>query len=254
MSDATPASSISSLISESLERFLNFYSITAAAASVGMLALAQPAQAEIVITRMNKTVPLCTYTDPCSLAIDLNKDGVTDLKIQLLYSLARPNTARSLVAVGSNGADVVGTSGVPYASCLVRGAKIGPSARFYKDGQMEASNGDPGISHVLYGKWSGNHPDRFLGVKFKISGKTHYGWVRVTVNSFPGQITATVTEYGYDTVANKAVKAGLPGAAASAAEGDAAGRNVADSAASLGMLARGVDGLALLRRKKALVH
>ncbi len=227
-----------------LDRGLKSYSLAAAAASVGMLALTQPASGEIVINHINKAVPICARLDPCSLAIDLNNDGIDDVKFQLLSTQEPTHYARSLTAFGSNGAEVVGTSEVPYASCLLRGGKVGPSARFNAFGQMEASNGDPGISRVLYGEWYGNHPNRFLGVKFKIKHETHYGWVRVTVDSTPGAITATVTEYGYETIANKIVKVGLSGAAAKTADGQ-----VVKPAASLGMLARGVEGLALWRRE-----
>jgi hypothetical protein len=38
-------------------------------------------------------------------------------------------------------------------------------------------------SHIFGGPWGGNHPNRFLGVKFLIHGKTHYGWIRVTVRA-----------------------------------------------------------------------
>ena len=231
-----------------LDRGLKSYSLAAAAASVGMLALTQPASGEIIINHINKAVPVCARLDPCSLAIDLNNDGIADVKFQLLSTRQPTHYERSLAAFGSNGAEVVGTSEVPYAYCLLRGGKVGPSARFIAFGQMEASNGDPGVSRVLYGNWYGNHADRFLGVKFKIKHETHYGWVRVTVDSTPGAITATVTEYGYETIANKIVKVGLSGAAANTVD-----RKVAKPAASLGMLARGVESLALWRREQSSV-
>ena len=54
-------------------------------------------------------------------------------------------------------------------------------------------------------------------------GQTHYGWVRLTVtvkhkgtgHGPTGSFSATITEYGYESVANKSCDAGLPGAATS---------------------------------------
>ena len=98
----------------------------------------------------------------------------------------------------------------------------------------------------FYGKWNSNAPNRFIGAKFKINNKTHYGWVRVTVKTTTQQVSATVTEYGYETVANKRVSAGLPGAASVQPPTKAAN----SSAASLGALALGAEGLAIWRREE----
>ena len=59
-------------LSESTNRQLNKYALAAGAAGVGMLALAQTAEAKIVYTRVNK---------PLSYAVtilDLNNDGIPD--------------------------------------------------------------------------------------------------------------------------------------------------------------------------------
>jgi hypothetical protein len=47
----------------------------AAAAGVGILALAQPSEAEVVFTPVNQTI------SPGSLALDLTNDGTTDFNI-----------------------------------------------------------------------------------------------------------------------------------------------------------------------------
>ena len=109
---------------------------------------------------------------------------------------------------------------------------------------------------AIYGKWEGNHPNRFLGVKFKIGGKTHYGWIRITVNSAIirpfALMSATITEYGYETIANKSLGAGL--ASTNAADDQARAITEPPPRASLGMLALGAEGLALWRREEASVH
>jgi hypothetical protein len=103
------------------------------------------------------------------------------------------------------------------------------------------------------GPWGGNHPNRFVGVRFLIHGKTHYGWIRLTVTtSKTAPMSEEITEYGYESVANKSCGAGLPGAASAAHK--AQGTEDRQSHPSLGMLASGSDGLSLWRREEELVH
>ena len=93
-------------------------------------------------------------------------------------------------------------------------------------------------------------------MRFKINGKIHYGWVRITVKITsplpPPFMTATITEYGYETVANKSLGAGLSGADSSDEQAQETPCNIGQP--SLGMLAQGVDGLALWRREETAVH
>ena len=78
---------------------------------------------------------------------------------------------------------------------MLRGAKIGPGGPFIRTyvgygipiEQSVLCTQNCGIEsgysfdQVLAGKWGGGHPNRFIGVKFKINGQTHFGWVRLTV-------------------------------------------------------------------------
>jgi hypothetical protein len=60
------------------------------------------------------------------------------------------------------------------------------------------------------GPWMGNKT-RYLGLKFFINGKAHYGWARVKVaQAIDGspRLSATITGYAYETVANKAITTG----------------------------------------------
>ena len=53
--------------------------------------------------------------------------------------------------------------------------------------------------------------DRYLGLKFQINGETHFGWARLNVSvqsHGPANVTATLTGYAYETVANKPIIAG----------------------------------------------
>jgi hypothetical protein len=263
-----PTDSARKQASNNLSRQIAQYSLAAAAAGVSTLALSQPADAKVVITNKNIPIPFCFALFPCSVSLDLNGDGVNDLKFSLISSYTYSAHSLQLHVAAHNGGGVVGTAGGahgPYASPLLRGAHIGPSDHFsggkdtvevsyrHYDRSGELSN------LKLYGKWGANHPNRFLGVKFKINGTTHFGWVRITVNvPSPScvplcstDLSATITEYGYETVANKSLGAGL---ASDSADDQAQAIPDEPSRPSLGMLAFGADGLAIWRREEALVH
>lgn len=233
-------------LSRDMDRRTNLYSIAAAAASVSVLALAQPADASVVITNTN--IPITAK----GISIDLNKDGVTDLKFKYVRSPGASSLHSFLNVQPIAGNAVVADGG--YASALARSAKIGPSAHFGPttgDNSLLEEKLSSFYGCKLYGKWGGNHPNKFVGVKFKIKGAIHYGWIRVTITSSttPGvAISGTVTEYGYETIANKLVLAGL--ASNNAADVDPQAKKQ-DVGPSLGALALGSDGLVLWRREES---
>jgi hypothetical protein len=252
--------------SPAIDHRIKMYSLAAAAAGVSALALSQTAHAEVVITNTNIPIPLCGDEFPCSISISLNGDGVNDFKFSLISSYDFDFLSRRLHVTELNGGGVIGTVGGkhgPYASCLLRGAKIGASDHFLA-GKVTVEYSYIYYGSInshgpkeLYGKWGGNHPNRFLGVKFKIDGKTHYGWVRMTVNVVTSAtqypvMSATITEYGYETVANESLDAGLS-SATDPADDQAQAPAEGPGHPALGMLALGADGLALWR-KQASIH
>ncbi len=264
MSNTSAAQSPSS---SCLDQRMKSYALAAAAAGVTTLALSQPSGAEVIITNKSIPIPQCNVLTPCSVSLDLNGDGVNDFKISLLSSLSPYGYFEGtnfLRVTAHNGGGVVGTAGGnhgPYASALLRGAKIGASDHFLS-GKITIED-TFFLSHTyyttekkFYGKWGGNHPNRFLGVRFKIDGKTHYGWIRITVKSAITHpftlMSATITEYGYETIANKTLDAGL--ASTNSAAVQAPTMTEPAGGASLGMLAVGAEGLALWRRDEARVH
>ena len=230
-------------LSETVDHRAKLYSIAAVAASVSVLALAQPAEAEVVITNTN--IPITGK----GISIDLNHDGVNDVKFKFHSNPGASNLVSYL-----SGKGVVGNALVVnghYASALMRSAKIGPSAHFGGTSAKSFLMEEKSCSFSgckLEGDWGGNHPNRFIGVKFKIKGATHYGWIRVnlTSNKVTGDvISGTITEYGYETIANKVVLAGL---ASNNAADDEATEREERIGPSLGALALGSDGLSIWRR------
>jgi hypothetical protein len=52
--------------------------------------------------------------------------------------------------------------------------------------------------------------DRYLGLKFYIKGKAHYGWARLTAKRQVGNpsFALTLTGYAYETIPNKPITTG----------------------------------------------
>ena len=139
-------------------------------------------------------------------------------------------------------------------------APIGPRRRFINSsGTIGAlmfnvvCTVDQGCS--TKGKWA-NVKNEYLGLKFKIHGKTHYGWARLNVTYMPQghSITATLTGYAYETIPNQGLRAGQRHNAdhqptnGEANVTESAGLRLAPTSGSLGRLARGAQSVTLGRR------
>src|SRR5262249_51449181 len=97
-----------------------------------------------------------------------------------------------------------------FASALKVGAQIGSGERFIHGGyhgEEMASVFRSSLSGGTSGQWVDRN-NHYLGLRFKIDGKTHYGWARMSVNVQGFDITGTLTGYAYETVANKGILAG----------------------------------------------
>lgn len=232
-------------ISQELESKLVTYITAASAAGVGLLGGATSAQARVVYTATNTTV---IYGSP--VPIDLNHDGITDLTINLMGGffhsellMAKPATGNG--ALVANGGAAAGFFGVP----------VGPGEKFasnifYSYGLVMADAGMYGGSSWFDGQWA-NASNRYLGLKFVINGQTHFGWVRMSVGNFlkGGQIL--LTGYAYETTPNTNIIEGhLSGPGADSRFTAENTLTPGTRPASLGILARGADTLAIWRREE----
>jgi hypothetical protein len=246
-------------LSEGIDHHLNLYALAALAAlaaGVSLLASANSAEAEVVVTKANLTV---SGLNPVS--IDLNKDGAKDFEFSEGAGGYDHSFYTTLFVTPLTGGKVVGGGrGLlgPYASALVKSAKIGPSAHFSSSvvrGQINVERSSGTVSgssfYRLYGQWNNLGPNRFLGVKFLIKGVTHYGWIRLTVDIRDRNAVAVITEYAYETVPNQKIGAGATTDSSSQPEATQAGAALSRPAGpSLGMLALGADGVSLWRREE----
>lgn len=222
-------------LSKGLESRLAAYAKAAGAAGVGLFAVAPPANAKVVYT------PAHIVFDGGAVPIDLNHDGVNDFTLSIYNFLSSRSggDGRRMRVVGAagNGALCSGSSGYPPLA-LKAGYRIGANERY---GSFDR-RGAPAVnvidlkSEMYVGGPFANAGDRFLGLKFSVSGETHYGWALIRVGAaLIGQhatIRATLLGYAYDTVAGQAIGAGQ-----GASEGARAA--AMPEASTLGMLALG---------------
>jgi hypothetical protein len=229
-----------------------------------MLALAQPAAAEVVVTRKTIPIPLTPIDMPHPVKISMANNGVDNFTFHLTNSppnLGRSSSFRSLALVGATSNAAAIYQGY-FIAPLPRGAKIGASAGFSPfESAVEQSLADVS-GRGFRGYWGGNLKDHYVGVRFSIAGQTHYGWIRLTVTTDPDPhgpaMSAKITGYAYETVPNKTTLAGTAAVAAAATEKSSAEvqsqKNIQNQTRpSLGMLALGAEALPMWRREESSV-
>ncbi len=186
-----------------------------------MLALAPDAEGKIVYTTTHRYVLM-----KHPVHIDLNGDGVVDFTIKrsTYYDLNSANatwayvegTLRNRAAgVGQKCATTYRTFYCATAYALRAGRKIGRKLSFPAqpvNGFMADRWGFLGGSYTCGGQWN-DVTNRYLGFKFQIKGKVHYGWARLNEWCNPkgsrgtGAVTL-LTGYAYETTPNKPIIAG----------------------------------------------
>jgi len=239
-----------------LEKRLSAYAGAAVAAGVGLLALARSAEAKIVYTPAHTKIPV----NGGPVALDLNHDGTADFSFSnrfRTWSVRDPRPldgAAGVLAVSGGGGNAVWGRGTiswsfskngVFASALRSGFRVGPDKSFFQNRSrwlmaysgVGASIGGTGFGSL--GQWL-NTRDRYLGLKFLTKGQVHYGWARFNVGLPPwGQpITAKLTGYAYETIANKPIIAGKTNGP----------DVVVFEPASLGRLAQGSPGISAWRK------
>lgn len=218
-----------SVLSNSLSRRLNQYAWLAGAAGVSLLALPRAAEAEIIYTPANVTVqsPGGTYN------LDLNNDGITDF----VFTGNGNDVSFGFISVrgGSNVRDAVeywrtcrGTMGsyCAFAAALPHDAKIPQNFFKFEGVRIEVAAAASGVTSYQ-GFWH-NVKNHYLGFTFAINAQAHYGWARMSVKTQGASVTAQITGYAYETIADNPIRAGQTAASSSA-----------NLPGSLGSLARG---------------
>ena len=255
--------------SDSVHQQLSMYALAAGAAGVGMLALTQPAEAKIIYHPVD--VGIGTGT---TYHLDVNQDGVADFSLNasegtFLCHATHNFPARwyqlNVTALHRNG--VAGS----LPSALDMGVKIGRGYENFYGGRGTMAYRQHGAPYCFDGRgyWIESQ-DKYLGLRFRIQGKVHYGWARL--NTSYGVIsthTARLTGYAFETIPNKPIIAGRTKGQEDEFTEDPSLESPADlgpgafvtdpipdtsQAASLGMLAHGAQGVPLWRRKESILE
>jgi len=196
----------------------------ALAAGAGMLAAGTPAEAGVIY--VNPTDQ--TYTN-IGFQLDLNGDSVNDVTFT--------NAGYSFYwRILKAAADGVVRNAWGWAVPLPAGSFIGPGGQFAANPALAEASNYYGVFYS-YGPWA-NVNDHYLGLRFPIGSDTHYGWVRMDVQTNVGSmsISATVKDWAYESTPNVGISAGDTG--------------VVPEPGTLSLLALGSAGLALWRKRK----
>jgi hypothetical protein len=190
---------------------------------------------------------------------DLNHDGIPDFGLSNIYTHTSFQAAGFLKVVQAQSANEVWnvtSKGFLCGAALPRNVRVGPKGHFQKDPTAGLAMAFSNFEGTYFGPWR-KVKQAYLGLKFVIKGKTHFGWARVkgNFNSFP--YTATLTGYAYETIPGKSIKAGqTKGTADNPSNGDLGpGASLTNpipdtpQPASLGILALGGQGVTLWRKE-----
>ena len=210
-----------------------------------MLALAPPADAKIVYTPANVKI----VQNGGLILFDLNHDGIPDFGLSNKYRVVSGSRWYSTLGVvqarQANQIWQVNSQGRVCAGALPKGTKVGPSTNFKKDPKTGLVMAFADFEGTTYGPWL-RVKQGYLGLKFVIKGKTHFGWARVkrlSANS------VTLTGYAYETIPNKPIIAGK-----TKGRDEEVGVTSLNSPTvrpgSLGLLAMGLPGLSVWRREQ----
>ena len=241
-------------VASSFSKNLATYMAAASAAGVSLLALKQSAEAKVIYTPAYLSFNGNIY-------LDLNRDGIFDVGLEA-YGFCESMEIGSLCGRSNRIhkssyqlGKFLGPSGSTPA--LFAGQAISPTAQFNAEAVIASDwyrffsgTSSPPKWFGAFANGGKGVRNRYIAFKFFVGSEPHFGWLRVSVqikNPKERGYNAFVTGYAWETEANKGLVAGqTTGAEIMPAD---IGPNVRPPA-SLGMLARGAQALAIWRREE----
>jgi hypothetical protein len=228
-----------------LDRNLFAYAMAASAAGVGVLATAKPAEAHIVATPANISIP----ENGGIIEFDVDGDGIPDFGLSAhIYEFAGAPpmgnfTSWLRVVPAQTGNAVWGVSpDKDQCAAAVRGGASVNEVRPFKAEALVMLEAAGSYTHgrKSYCPWRNENPP-YLGLKFLINGGVHYGWARVNA----ALRATTLTGYAYETIPDEPIAAGATDSAKDTVSSSQDNDETSDAAttvnpkASLGGMARG---------------
>jgi hypothetical protein len=191
-----------------LDKNLLAYTLAAGAAGVSVLATAKPAEAHIVATPANISIP----ENGGIIEFDVNGDGIPDFGLSAhIYEFAGAppmgnftSWLRVVPAQAGNAVWGVSSEKDQCAAAVRGGASVNDVRPFKPEAliMLEAA-GSYTRGRKSYCPWRNENPP-YLGLKFLINGEVHYGWARVNA----ALRNTTLIGYAYETIPYKPITAG----------------------------------------------
>ncbi len=230
-----------SILSESLHQRLNSYALAASAAGVSVLGLISPT--EFVLPAGVAVASLFSFSESaeakivhthahafinCGTSSNTYTINMKSATFKIVCFEAGHSSGLTVHVIGKK--NEVLRNPKHWAAALSKGKTIGSNSLFFNYATINMW----GCSYkTCYGPWY--DVDRYLGLKFFIKGKAHYGWAQVS-SGHPVE----VVNYAYETIPNKPIIAGKTH-----------GKDVITvQPATLGHLARGASALPSWRAKE----
>jgi hypothetical protein len=204
---------------QALEKRLAVYAL---AAGAGMLALAAPTQASIIVD----TTPISFPSSSPYLTIN----GVQQLDFDAVFGTG--SGSLKVFSPFGNGA-----SAEIIVAPLTKGAAIGPGRSFVSFGTLASNFPHSSGVHGPCANKTG-----YLGFEFKSHGHTYFGWAHLSVKANPtaGE-SGVISEFAYDTLPGQTIDAGQTSQPSPTPE---------PGSFTLSLLALGAAGLFVLRKRK----
>lgn len=253
----TPKPRRTASLAKSLDQQLNRYMLAArancqctyaaavGAAGVSLMSLAPLAEAKIIYTPTHvKIPPGVGYGWIDFDGYGPEKAADADFRIVRETGCDYSKCASVLWAVGyNNRSNNAAVRMSYYAAALRPGSKMGPQKRVTQSGgpALMARHWYGG-TNLWDGQWGNGGKglkNGYLGLKFTLNGKVHYGWARVSLTVKNNRFnTATLTGYAFETIPNKPIIVGKTH-----------GPDVIVRRGTLGALAAGIDALSTGRQR-----
>jgi hypothetical protein len=182
-----------------LEKHLSAYALVAVTALLGSAA---PAQGKIVYTRADKTIKPNGHFN-----LDLNHDKLTDFTL-LNHFIASSQFQSGTLLLQDGAKPNGGIYHYSFAIPLNQGSAIGSKQKFLSGQNLRMARTSKSSEFTYNGGPFFDVQRKFLGLRFAIDGKVHYGWARVTVTSSGHGMTIKLIDYAYSTVPKQHIHAG----------------------------------------------
>ena len=251
-----------------LDRRLSVYTLAAAA---GFGSATTTANAAVVYTSARQFAA-AGFGRVASIPIDLNHDGLVDFNVKgILTNVFSTNVTLQTALVYAEGvsSDQLAASGSlsrgPEAEALHLGQWIGGPLAFEAQRVgllMAVIIAADGYPETRVGNFF-NQTNKFLALKFSLSGQACYGWARVNVKAVGNNFVFELVDYAYQDTPNVLIRAGegIPHKEVGSLSSDSDYSAIADILeqqaplpsgervpATLGMLAYGSEAISAWRR------